>query len=444
MSTITIGRERQIWLTALPLVVMWAAMPVWWALGVQKPVQILVTIPLVIWMIVQRKSLELPLPYLVFSAFLGWVLLSASSLTTVRYGIAWGMRLALYLVAFAIGVFVWNALRRDLSPRVLIWGIVAFWAAAILLSFPGMAVPGLSFTSPFEALQLRTGVNIAYLHDISHPQFSEWDAVYGVARPSPLFPYTNDWGAAIGVMTPVAMYATVTTKDWRVRLLMIGMLCLSAIPILTSVNRGCWISLGVSMAYVVARRTLVFDLRPLGGLVLAAVAGFVIVMTSPLKTLIEERFAYSNTSTRETLYSASIRFAERSPIVGYGAPQSSAGIADSNDVSVGTHGQLWTLLVSQGFVGAALFIIALLTLIYVFRPMSGSAPEVWLHAVGFVVLIQLPFYDVNPDGLIVAFVCLSICALTAGRFAPAVYPRLAASDSDAAETRGNDRELVYA
>ena len=81
---------------------------------------------------------------------------------------------------------------------------------------------------------------------------------------------------------------------------------------------------------------------------------------------------------------------------------------------------------SQGFVGAALFILALVIFCWAFRPLVGSAPEVWLHAVGLVVLVQLPFYDVNPDGLTIAFVALSVCATTAGRFAPALRPRLAA------------------
>jgi hypothetical protein len=134
--------------------------------------------------------------------------------------------------------------------------------------------------------------------------------------------------------------------------------------------------------------------------------------------VVTARFDYANTSTRETLYEASFRLASSSPLFGYGSPQSSAGLADSNDVSIGTHGQLWTILVSQGYVGAALFIAAVAVIWWRARPRHGGSPDVWLHAVGPVLLVQIAFYEVLPVPLTVALAALAVCGVNRRRLAP--------------------------
>jgi len=421
-------RIRPIWYSAIPLIAWWAGLPIWWALGIQRAASILVAIPLGLWLVMNRKKLELPFPLAVFGAFICWVLLSLIAVTTLRYGLAYGMRLAFYTAAFVIGLYTWNALRRGLNPRLLIWPIVALWGAAVVLSFPGLMHAGLGFPTPVEWMLHKAGIYNPFLSDSSHAQFSEWDQAYGTPRPSPLFAYTNEWGAAMGITTPIAVYAMLTTTHRRARLLVAGLLLLAAVPILSSLNRGCWISLAVAIGYVVIRKTCAGDLRPLVSVAVVSVAVAGIIAASPLSELLTERMDNPNTSTRATLYSASVHLAMESPLVGYGAPQSSEGLADSNDVAIGTHGQIWTLLVSQGFVGAALFVLALICFVWFARPLRGSSPAVWLHAVGLVALVQLAFYEVVPDGLAITFVALAICATTAGRYAPTPAPQ-STSDS---------------
>ncbi|QYJ02978.1 hypothetical protein KUV85_11600 [Nocardioides panacisoli] len=417
MSTLQ-KKVRPLWWSALPLVMWWVALPVWWALGIQRAAAPLAAVPLGLWLLSRWRRVEVPAPFVLFAGFLAWVLLSAVALTTMRYGASYAMRLTMYVAAFVIGLYVWNALRRGLTPRLLIWPIVAMWASALVLALPGVIVPGLTFTSPMDWLMQHAGIGNSFLRDSARPQFSEWDQVYGIARPSPLFAYTNEWGAAVGITTPIAIYALVTTRRVALRVALVALLVIGAIPVIISLNRGCWISIGLAVAYVLVRRALAGDFRPLVAVVTTAVVGTFAVLLSPLSELIADRFAYSNTSTRATLYDASLGLAMKSPLVGYASPQSSAGLADSNDVAVGTHGQIWTLLVSQGFIGAALFVLALLAALWAWRPREGRAPEVWLHAVGFVLLAQLVFYEVVPDGLAVAFVALAVCATTAGRHRP--------------------------
>jgi O-antigen ligase len=307
---------------------------------------------------------------------------------------------------------------------VIAW-LAVFWMSVVLLSFPGMLIDNLQFTSPFEWVLNAAGVHDPFVTALVHPEFSEYDRLYGVPRPSPLFAYTNDWGAAMGILTPVAIWACLSAERRRDRLVLSGVLVLSIVPIVVSVNRGCWISLGVAFGYVLLRRVVVGQLIVLVGSAGAVLFAFGLYLSVPdIHRVIDARFSYANTSTRETLYEASLRLASSSPLFGYGSPQSSAGLADSNDVSIGTHGQLWTILVSQGFVGAVLFLTAAIVIWWGARPRDGGSPDVWLHATGLVLVVQTAFYEILPVPLAVALIALAVSGVNrlrslAGDLSPA-------------------------
>ncbi|GAB3777958.1 hypothetical protein GCM10028867_19600 [Nocardioides pacificus] len=402
-------RERVVDRAALPVALLLVGYPLWWALGVQFPAWPVLAAPVAVWLYRNRRGLALPPGYGVLVLFLGWVLVSALMLTTVRYAAAYTLRLLLYLAVAVFALFVWNALRRGLEPwRVTGW-LTVLWASAVLLAVPGVLVANFEFTSPLQALLSRVGASDPFVVALTHPEFSEWDRLYGVPRPSPLFAYTNDWGAAVGILTPVAVHSWLTAPSRRSRLVIGALLALSLVPVLVSLNRGCWISIGVAVAYVLLRRAAVGRWHVLVGVAgCGLVAAALYTFVPEVNRVVTARFTHTNTSTRETLYDAALGLAVRSPFFGYGAPQSSQGLADSNDVSIGTHGQLWTILVSQGFVGAALFVAAMLTIWWHARPASGRSHDVWLHATGLVLLVQIAFYEVLPVPLAVALFSLAV------------------------------------
>lgn len=393
-----------------PVALLLLAYPLWWALGVQLPLWGVVAVPVALWLFLNRRELVLPPGYGPLVVFLGWVLASGLMLATARQVAAYGLRLTLYAAVLVIAVAVWNALDRGLPGRRVVTWLVTLWAAAVLLAYPGVLVTNLEFTSPFEALLRALGVSDPFVVSLTHPEFSEYDVLYGAPRPSPLFAYTNDWGAAVGLLTPVAVHAFVSAVAVRERLLLGALLLAAVPPVLVSLNRGAWITIGVAVLYVVARRAATGDLRALGAVAGAAgVVAATVLTAAPLRRALEARFEYGNTSTRETLYQASWELALRSPLLGWGTPQSSAGLADSNDVSIGTHGQLWTLLVSQGLVGAALFVGGVLVVWWRSRPVDGRSPDVWLHATGLAVVVQTAFYEVVPVPLTAALLALAVC-----------------------------------
>jgi hypothetical protein len=404
---------------SLPLAALFVGYPLWWALGVQLPMWPLLALPVAFWLLVNRTRIALPPGYGVLLLFLAWVLLSALMLTDVRYAASYLLRLSLYGAVFVFAIFAWNALNRGLDAhRVILW-VAAFWASIVVLSYPGILIDNLEFTSPFEWLLNHAGVHDPFVTALVHPEFSEYDRLYGVPRPSPLFAYTNDWGAAMGILTPVAVWACVTARRTLERLVLAGVLVASIVPIIVSVNRGCWISLAVGFGYVVFRRVAVGQVVALLGAAGSVLLAFgLYLQVSDIHRVVNARFDYANTSTRETLYEASFRLASSSPLVGYGSPQSSAGLADSNNVSIGTHGQLWTILVSQGYVGAGLFLAAAAVIWWCARPRDGASPDVWLHATGLVMVVQIAFYEVLPVPLTVALLAMAVCGVNRRRLGP--------------------------
>ncbi|WP_447645517.1 O-antigen ligase family protein [Nocardioides zeae] len=302
-----------------PVAALFLLYPLWWALGVQVPAWALVALPVGMWVLLNRRVLLLPPGYLALLLFLGWVGVSAIMLSGPRYLAAYGFRLVLYTAVVVIAVAVWNAVHRGLPGRTVVRWLVALWGAAVLLAYPGILVDNLEFTSPLEAALRIVGLADPFVTALTHPEFSEYDGLYGSPRPSALFAYTNDWGAAVGIGFPVAVHALVTARGRAERLLLAGLLLASVPPILVSLNRGCWITIGVAVGYVVVRRAAAGDFRALAAVVtgLVAVVGTVLAV-EPVRRVITARFEYGNTSTRATLYEASWGLALRSPLFGWG------------------------------------------------------------------------------------------------------------------------------
>lgn len=390
----------------IPLAALLVGYPLWWLLGIQMVMWAFLGLVVAVWCYTNRDTLEMPPGFGWFAAFLGWVLISALTLTSAKYAMAYSFRLVLYASVILIGLQVFNVVHQRLvAPQQILRMLVCIWGFAVVLAVPGLvAGTTLQFNSPLGTVLERVGISDAFIRALTTVTFSSVDSLYGLSRPSPLFEFTNAWGAAIGVLTPLAVYVMVSTSSLRERWLIGSILVLSIWPIVVSLNRGCWLSIAIAGAYVVGRRMSAGDWRTAGASLMAVVALGLIIVTTPLLSVINERVATANTDTRANLYVAALEYASRSPFFGYGAPQSSELVANNNGVSVGTHGQFWTLLVSHGWVGVTLFVLGVVSMSWIYRPTSGRSAEVWLHSTGIVLLFQMFVYDVVPVPMLV-FLC---------------------------------------
>jgi hypothetical protein len=142
----------------------------------------------------------------------------------------------------------------------------------------------------------------------------------------------------------------------------------------------------------------------LGLIVLVAAA----VALTPLSHLISANLSsthgHSN-ATRVSVAQQAFDGANQSPIFGYGEPQAVTG--QGGTPPIGTQGQLWMVLYSNGYIATALFLAFFLAVLWQTRRASGTA-GLWLHAAPLVALTQISFYGWLPAELQVVMVVAAL------------------------------------
>jgi hypothetical protein len=82
---------------------------------------------------------------------------------------------------------------------------------------------------------------------------------------------------------------------------------------------------------------------------------------------------------------------------------------------IGTHGQIWLLLVSQGVVGASLYVGAQVLMLVKSRKAPPDSVGFWANTAMFVALVQLPFYSQIPVQLQLVMVAAALALRSRGQ-----------------------------
>jgi hypothetical protein len=240
---------------------------------------------------------------------------------------------------------------------------------------------------------------VGFVDELSRWRFAETQGFLGYQLPRPSAPFnaTNGWGAAVGILTPFFLHSWILQPDLRRRRRGIVIGLAGVYPILMSVNRGLWISLGVALIYFAARKALRGKLRPFLVLMGTLVAVIILLVVTPAGKLVADKLDRSDRSndSRGNLYELAYEGAWESPLVGNGAPKRAEG-APEGMPPVGTHGMLWYLMFVHGFVGLGLF----LTWLGAEVLRSGRVRTTdgwWTHLALVIGLVQVPFYGLLPQ-----------------------------------------------
>ncbi len=249
-----------------------------------------------------------------------------------------------------------------------------------------------------------------FVHDLVHPALSQVQDILGYAEPRPKAPFTyaTNWGAAFGVLTPFVVLAWKQARKRGWKMLIAAVFVVGIVPVVSSLDRGLWLSLGTGMMYAAVRLAIAGNSRALRINLLLIFTVIAIVFLSPLKTLVSDRLAHPHSNGRRlSLYQESTDRVMDSPILGFGTPVPS--IVNPNAPPVGTQGQLWEVLVSHGIPGAILFVW---WFVFQFWRLRRTSPEVvlWSHTVILIALIQMPFYDSIGIPLAVIMIAIAIAS----------------------------------
>ncbi len=291
-------------------------------------------------------------------------------------------------------IFVYNLPRSpEVNARVLRI-LTVFWMIVVAGGYAGILLHSFSFTPPLDYLLPHGLRSQPFVQQLVEPVFAEVQSFLGypIPRPAAPFTYTNNWGGIIAVLTFVALASITSTQSKRWRRLVLVVLVLSVVPMAFSLNRGMFLSIGVGIVYIVVRLAARGRARALATMLTVTALALAVLVLTPLGGLVTASFSSSHgqsNSTRANLYKQASSGAAASPIFGYGGPKLQAG--QTSGAAVGTQGQLWVVLYSDGYPALVLFLGFFVAVLWQTRRAPGTA-GLCLNTVPVVGLTQIVVY----------------------------------------------------
>jgi hypothetical protein len=398
---------------------------IWWVLGVGGFIQVVFAAPMLVALAVRGRT-WMPRSYWVWLLFLAWMFLSAVQIEDFERAVAFAWRGLLYLGATITFLYVFNLPREIVPARRFVNALAGFWVLTVVGGILSMAFPGLSFTSLMDALLPDQIASQPFVHALITPSTTGSRAFTGtgIFRVKAPFIYTNQWGSAFALTLPFALATLGAMRAGPARKALIGLLVISIIPLIFSLDRGSWLSAGAAVAYGGLRlasrtreRRVKALARTLRVMIVAGVVVVGLVLLTPLGDLVLLRWekGYGD-QHRSTLYSSSIVLIKRSPLLGYGGTVELSAV-DPNappGPSVGTHGQLWTVMISNG-IPALVFFVGWLLIAFLFTrrrlppsPDRDDHARFWANVAIFAAIVQLPYYELLPWGLFIVMVAAAV------------------------------------
>jgi polysaccharide biosynthesis protein PslJ len=373
-------------------------LPLWWLAGLSFFMWPLIALPLV-YPLLRRGQLRAPRRFGVWLVFLAWMVASGAELQSASRAIAWSWRLSFYLSATVLFLYIYNTSRERMQTRTIVNALAAFWVVVVAGGWIGVLFPTISLTSPAELVFPHSLLNNTYFYAHVHLQVAELQHFLGFAegRPQTFFAYTNAWGSTCAMLTPVCLAALAARpgRTWA-RVLKVT-LALSVVPIVFSLDRGLWLSLGAGFAYAAIRFGALKDLRRVGRVLGALLVVAALIAVTPLGGLVTARFSHKTGDTsRLARDQAAQSQIAASPILGYGAPQQATSVTHTKK-SVGTESEIFLLLYSHGV--PALFLFAAwmaYTVLRTAKQRARSSPMIfWIHVALVVACVQAPYYELT-------------------------------------------------
>ncbi len=398
-------REAEAPLPAWPLTLMISWFPLWFVLGLSGFTWVIFAGPMAA-SLVRRRGLVAPKGTGWWIAFLVAVVGSVISIDSTARLAGWSLRFGYYIAASIVLLYVLNG-RRGVPTSTVIRAFTMLWMATVVGGYLAFVVGDLSFRTPMAYLMPGPLLENDLINALVTASFADVQDIIGVPVPRPKapFPYTNSWGSMLALLTPFGFMALSDRRVGFSPSLIRFMLAASLVPAIISLNRGLWLSLGLGLIYAAMRFGLTGGSRAIRNSIAVLAFLAVALFVTPLGDLLITRIdtGHSNQDRTELIMDAIDGTIDR-PVFGWGAPR-------PNDrpglPSVGTHGQIWFVMFSHGFVGFIGYFGAFLSLAWHTRRQPTVA-GMWAHVAIIVGMLQMPYYLQVPHQLFTMFVAAAL------------------------------------
>jgi O-antigen ligase len=392
------ARELPRW----PLTIVFIGVPLWWVTGIGDFI-LPIAAALMLAHLVRRGRVEVPRGFGLWLLFLLWMLFSVIEIDSGGRLLGFVYRAAIYGAVTIILLYVYNG-RRLLTGSYLAGMLTGYWLLVVFGGYLGVLVPLFSITTPLAQVLPSALLENELVREMAFRRVTQFnpDSFLALdARPSAPFLYTNGWGNAYSLLMPVVIAYLGMVRGRRRFWWILAAVPLSFVPAFLTLNRGMFIGLGLALAYGVIRLALRGRVRAVAALVgiLAVVAAVFVAL--PAQERLSERLDVSaTTQTRYGLYQEAVERTLESPLFGYGAPRPSES---PGSPSVGTQGQVWTVLFSHGFPGL-FFYLAWLVWAFVRTCRHPSALGLAFNTVLLLTIVEGVYYGVLTTGLPIAMI----------------------------------------
>jgi hypothetical protein len=422
--------------TGWPLTALFVLYPAWWALGLPTFIFSILAVPMAVQLYRRRGNVKVPPGFGLWLVLLGWVVLSGMMLGLTapetlppsgfgRY-IGWTIRVMNYTSLTVVMLYVLNLREVEFSRRRMIrlFGFMA--VVTIIGGYAGALMPSLKFIAPLRYLlpaAIASDPFVSRLMQVEVAQVQEvLEGTPSSPRPSAPFEYTNTWGENMAILLIWLIVGWIVLGGQLRRIAGYALVLASIFPIVYSLNRGLWMGLGIAAVYVAIRMALRGRMAVLAGLALGVGLIGVLILASPLgKTLTERMESGHSDEIRATLNAGAVNAANSSPVLGYGAGRAligsnrsitvgkSADCGQCGNRELGSNGQLWNLLVGQGWVGAFCYNAFFLWALWRFR--HDHTP---IGIAGSLVLVLMLFFQFLYGSLntTLAYALITVALLT--------------------------------
>lgn len=394
-------------------VAMLVGYPLAWMAGLGPAIWLAAAWPMLLWLTRRRSTLRIPDGFILWVLFLMMAGASVVQVNSAGRAATYLLRTGWYVAAGVTLLYLVNQPTVRMI-RLIVKSLIFLWFVGVLFGYAAMLFPRFGWSGPIGSFLPGVITSNDFVSDLINPRLAEVQnfGSLTLGRPAAPYPYTNSWGSTFAVLVPFVLAVVQDKRMGFPRPVLLGMLAVSIPPFIVALNRGAWLTLGVGLIYGFVRFArkrqswkIVKGLAVLLaiGLVLAVVTGLAGSVRGQLDTRSED-----SNEARLSIYTETIDAVSDSPIIGYGTPRENPENPDQ--APLGTHGQLWFVLFSHGFIAAAMF-----TLFFVQAFLRYTADTVvahWAKVALFIGLIQLPIYGHLPQQLFILMSAVAVLSIS--------------------------------
>lgn len=393
-------------LPAWPLYSLLYGYPLIWVLGLGQFAPTILAFIMILYMVAKKDIRIFPTQWL-WLVLAIWCVVCTVSLRGGSDIMAWGIRFLVIFNAGVFGLYYFNA-RESISSRSIIGGLVALWYTVVILGWFAIFFSDFRVTTPMSFLIPGGMLQNPLVKDYVLPPLAEvqmpWGAPEPYLRPAAPFPYANSWGLAFAFLTPVVISAMTASKRFWTKFVLGISIVAGMVPAIQTSNRGMFISLTISIVYVIIRQILNGNLKiaayALGTTVLVAVG---LQLSGAVEKILGRQEYSDSTGTRSLLYEHTWQAVQKSPLVGYGTARPDYEVG----ISMGTQGYLWALMFCFGLIGLGLFLAFMLSSIISTASITSSAGY-WLHSVPVAAACIFVIYSFDTMQMASMMLCLAM------------------------------------